>query len=151
MHSPEDDGVPASAPTRGYLIPIGGAVRKRRQPVILQRFVELSGGDDARIAVIPVGYADGIPRAMTNKGEVLINGARFPMVGTVTMDQTMIHIGDTKVRVGDEVLLWGESASGTLELLDLAESINTIPYELTCGVSSRVQRIYIDHPKYIPS
>ena len=51
-----------------------------------------------RIAVIPVGYADGIPRAMTNKGEVLINGARYPMVGTITMDQTMIHIGDAPVK-----------------------------------------------------
>ena len=97
-----------------------------------------------RIAVIPVGYADGIPRAMTNKGEVLINGARFPMVGTVTMDQTMVHIGDAPVNRGDEVLLWGESTSGTMELLDVAERIHTIPYELTCGVSSRVPRIYVD-------
>ena len=95
-----------------------------------------------RIAVIPVGYADGIPRAMTNKGVVLINGARYPMVGTITMDQTMIHIGDAPVKTGDEVVLWGESASGSLELLELAEKINTIPYELTCGVSSRVPRVY---------
>ena len=97
-----------------------------------------------RIAVIPVGYADGIPRAMTNTGEVLINGVRFPMVGTVTMDQTMVHIGDAPVKRGDEVLLWGESAFGTLELLQLAEKIHTIPYELTCGVSLRVERVYID-------
>lgn len=103
-------------------------------------------GEATRIAVIPVGYADGIPRAMTNKGEVLINGARYPMVGTVTMDQTMIHIGDAPVERGDEVLLWGDSASGSLELLELADRINTIPYELTCGVSSRVQRSYIDQP-----
>ena len=95
-----------------------------------------------RIAVIPVGYADGIPRAMTNQGEVLINGARYPMVGTVTMDQTMIHIGDAPVKRGDDVILWGESASGSLALLDLAEKIKTIPYELTCGVSSRVPRVY---------
>jgi len=99
-----------------------------------------------RIAVIPVGYADGIPRAMTNKGEVLINGNRFPMVGTVTMDQTMVHIGNAQVNRGDEVLLWGESASGKLELLELAEKIHTIPYELTCGVSSRVQRTYRGQP-----
>ena len=96
-----------------------------------------------RIAVIPVGYADGIPRSMTNQGEVLINGARYPMVGTITMDQTMIHISDAPVKTGDDVILWGESASGSMELLDIAEKINTIPYELTCGVSSRVQRMYI--------
>ena len=100
-------------------------------------------GEATRIAVIPVGYADGIPRSMTNKGEVLINGSRYPMVGTVTMDQTMIHIGDAPVDRGDEVLLWGESASGAIELLELAEKINTIPYELTCGVSPRVPRVYI--------
>ncbi len=95
-----------------------------------------------RIAVIPVGYADGIPRAMTNKGVVLINGARYPMVGTITMDQTMIHIHDAPVKTGDEVILWGESPSGSLELLELTEKINTIPYELTCAVSSRVPRVY---------
>jgi alanine racemase len=99
-----------------------------------------------RIAVIPVGYADGIPRAMTNQGEVLINGARYPMVGTITMDQTMIHIGDGPIQRGDEVILWGESASGSLNLLELAQKINTIPYELTCGVSSRVPRVYIGQP-----
>jgi alanine racemase len=98
-----------------------------------------------RIAVIPVGYADGIPRAMTNQGEVLVNGARHPMVGTVTMDQTMIHVGDAPVKRGDEVILWGESDSGSLALLELAEKINTIPYEMTCRVSSRVPRVYIDH------
>jgi len=95
-----------------------------------------------RIAVTPVGYADGIPRAMTNKGDVLINGNRFPMVGTITMDQTMVHIGNAQVNRGDEVLLWGESATGSMALLEQAEKINTIPYELTCGVSSRVPRIY---------
>jgi alanine racemase len=101
-----------------------------------------STSEATRIAVIPVGYADGIPRAMTNQGEVLIKGARYPMVGTVTMDQTMIHIGDALVQRGDDVILWGESASGSLSLLELAEKINTIPYELTCGVSRRVPRIY---------
>ena len=99
-----------------------------------------------RIGVIPVGYADGIPRAMTNKGVVLINGARYPMVGTITMDQTLIHIGDAPVRRGDDVILWGESTAGSLSLLELAEKINTIPYELTCGVSSRVPRVYCGQP-----
>jgi len=96
-----------------------------------------------RIAVIPVGYADGIPRNMTNKGEVLINGGRFPMVGTITMDQTMIDVGDAAVSCGDEVVIWGDSDSGSIQLLELAEKIGTIPYELTCGVSRRVERVYI--------
>ncbi len=103
-------------------------------------------GKPTRIAVIPVGYADGLPRTMTNQGEVLINGTRFPMVGTITMDQTMIHVGDASVHGGDEVVLWGDSSAGSLQLLALAERINTIPYELTCGVSSRVKRVYVDPP-----
>lgn len=103
-------------------------------------------GQASRIAVIPVGYADGIPRSMTNKGEVLVKGDRFPMVGTVTMDQTMICIGDAAVERGDEVILWGTSDTGSLELLELAEKIGTIPYELTCGVSQRVPRVYVGQP-----
>jgi alanine racemase len=62
------------------------------------------------------------------------------------MDQTMIHIGNAQVNRGDEVLLWGESATGSMALLEQAEKINTIPYELTCGVSSRVPRIYRGQP-----
>jgi alanine racemase len=100
-----------------------------------------------RIAVIPVGYADGLPRAMTNRGEVLINGSRYPMVGTITMDQTMIHVGDGPVAVGDDVLIWGDSAAGCLSLLEIAEKIGTIPYELTCGVSPRVERTHVLPPE----
>ena len=96
-----------------------------------------------RIATVPVGYADGYSRLMSSRGAMLVHGLRAPVVGRVTMDQTMIHIGDAPVDRGDEVLLWGESASGTIELLELAEKINTIPYELTCGVSPRVPRVYI--------
>jgi len=95
------------------------------------------------IAVLPVGYADGVRRGLTNKGEVLIQGKRYPMVGTVTMDQIMVHVGDDPIRPGDEVVLWGESAQGTIKVAEVAEKIGTIPYELTCGVSQRVQRVYI--------
>ncbi len=99
-----------------------------------------------RIAVLPVGYADGLGRRFTNNGEVLIRGRRYPMVGTVTMDYIMVNVGSGPVEVGDEVLLWGESEQGSIETLDVAERIGTIPYELTCGLSRRVQRIYIGDP-----
>jgi alanine racemase len=95
------------------------------------------------IAVLPVGYADGVRRGLTNKGEVLIQGKRYPMVGTVTMDQIMVDVGEDPVRVGDEVVLWGESAQGAIQVAEVAEKIGTIPYELTCGVSQRVKRVYI--------
>jgi alanine racemase len=99
-----------------------------------------------KIAVLPLGYADGIDRRFTNTGEVLIHGRRFPMVGTITMDYLMAEVGDAPVRPGDEAIIWGESSQGTIQLLDVAEKIGTIPYELTCGVSKRVKRVYLgDH------
>ncbi|MGC9195898.1 MAG: alanine racemase [Syntrophobacteraceae bacterium] len=96
-----------------------------------------------RIAVLPVGYADGLSRRFTNNGEVLIRGRRYPMVGTVTMDYIMVNVGDGSVELGDEALLWGESVDGTIEALDVAERIGTIPYELTCALSRRVPRLYV--------
>jgi alanine racemase len=95
------------------------------------------------IAVLPVGYADGVRRGLTNKGEVLIQRKRYPMVGTVTMDQIMVDVGDDPIRPGDEVILWGDSDQGTIQVAEVAEKVGTIPYELTCGVSQRVKRVYV--------
>lgn len=98
-----------------------------------------------QIAVLPIGYADGVCRALTNKGEVLIQGKRYPIVGTVTMDQTMVHVEKSPIKPGDEAILWGESdqEGETLSVLEIANQIGTIPYELVCGVTQRVRRIYI--------
>jgi len=95
------------------------------------------------IAVLPIGYADGIRRDLTNKGEVLIKGKRYPMVGRVTMDHIMIDVGKDPITPGDEVIIWGEGVKDSIQLLDVAEKLGTITYELTCGVSKRVQRIYV--------
>lgn len=95
------------------------------------------------IAVLPIGYADGVRRSLTNIGEVLIQGKRYPIVGTVTMDHIMIDVGNDPVKPGDEVILWGEGPQGAIQVLEVAEKIGTIPYELTCGVSKRVKRIYL--------
>lgn len=97
-----------------------------------------------RIGVLPVGYADGLDRRLTNNGEVLIGGRLYPIVGTVTMDCIMVDVGSDPVEVGDEVLLWGETAGGAIQTLDVAERIGTIPYELTCAVSRRVPRVYVE-------
>jgi alanine racemase len=95
------------------------------------------------IAVLPLGYADGLNRKLTNCGEVLIRGKRYPIVGRITMDQTMIDVGDDPIKTGEEVTIWGESEMGSIEALEVAEKIGTIAYEITCGVSRRVQRVYI--------
>ena len=96
-----------------------------------------------KIAVLPIGYADGLSRKLTNKGEVLIQGKRYPMVGTVTMDYIMVDVGDDLIQPGDQVIVWGESPQGTIQASEVAEKIGTIPYELTCGVSKRVKRVYL--------
>jgi len=99
---------------------------------------------ETSIVVLPVGYADGYTRAFTNKGYVVIKGKEYPVVGTVTMDQIMVDIGDDDIREGDEVLLWGDDRNSgkSISLTELAELIGTIPYELCCAVSKRVPRIY---------
>jgi alanine racemase len=96
-----------------------------------------------KIAVLPIGYADGIDRRFTNNGEVLIRGRRYPIVGTVTMDYLMVDVGDEPIKPGDEAIIWGESPQGTIQALEVAEKIGTVPYELTCGVSKRVKRVYL--------
>jgi alanine racemase len=94
-----------------------------------------------RIATIPIGYADGYNRLLTNRGKVLINGRIFPVVGTVTMDQIMVDVGlEDEVKVGDDVILFGDSE---ITAWDVAKLIGTIPYEVCCNVSARVPRVYL--------
>jgi len=99
---------------------------------------------ETTIAVLPIGYADGIPRSFTNHGQVMIRGGLYPVAGTITMDQIMIDVGDDPVREGDDVIFWGDTADGRLQCTQVAAVIGTIPYELCCGVSARVPRIYVD-------
>ncbi len=98
---------------------------------------------DETIAVLPIGYADGINRQFTNKGKVLINDTLYPIVGTVTMDQIMVKV-DSNVKIGDEVIFWGSSNSTILQASIIAEKIGTISYELCCAVTQRVPRIYLN-------
>jgi alanine racemase len=96
-----------------------------------------------RIATIPIGYADGYNRLLTNKAHVLILGRRFPVVGTVCMDQIMVDIGiDENISVGEEVVLIGSAGDESVSAQDLGRIIGTIPYEVLCSLSPRVPRIY---------
>lgn len=98
-----------------------------------------------RIVTLPVGYGDGYSRHLSNKGEVLIRGKKFPVVGNVCMDQIMADIGpDGSAYNGDDVLLFGEDATGSIDLEDLCNRIGTITYEVLCMISMRVPRIYTE-------
>ena len=95
---------------------------------------------DARIATIRIGYADGLDRKFGNRnGKVLINGKFAPIVGNVCMDLCMVDVTEIEANEGDTVVVFGETPS----VIDLAESIGTIPYEVLTSVSPRVKRIYI--------
>ena len=98
---------------------------------------------ESTIAVLPIGYADGIQRSFSNRARVQIRGQLYPMVGTVTMDQIMVDVGDEPVAIGDSVLIWGDSPQPGIVASKLAETVGTISYELCCAVSKRVPRKYI--------
>lgn len=96
-----------------------------------------------RIATLPIGYADGYGRKLSNKGEVLIHGERAKVVGKVTMDQTMVDVGHIKAaKVGDEVVLIGSQGNDEIRAETLARLADSIAYEVVCGISNRVPRIY---------
>lgn len=98
-----------------------------------------------RIVTLPIGYGDGYFRALSNKGEVIIRGKKYPIVGNICMDQCMVDIGpDGTAYNGDDVLLFGEMDGHIIPLESLCEKIGTITYEFLCGITLRVPRIYID-------
>jgi alanine racemase len=97
-----------------------------------------------QIATLPLGYADGYMRLLTGKAEVLIGGRRFPVVGTICMDQIMVDVGSSDVGVGDEAVLIGRQGREKIDAWDLADHIGTIPYEICTSISSRVPRIFQD-------
>jgi len=93
------------------------------------------------IATLPIGYADGLMRALTNRIEALIGGRRYPVVGTICMDEVMVNLGtDADVYVGQEVLLIGESAGMRIDAWEMALLAGTIPYEICTNISARVPR-----------
>lgn len=97
----------------------------------------------ARIATLPLGYADGYPRALSNVGEVLIGGKRAPIVGRVCMDQIMVDVSDVPgVACGDEAVLLGRQGDQVITADDIARRIGTINYEILTGVGKRVPRVY---------
>lgn len=98
---------------------------------------------DATVATVPIGYADGVPRRFgLSGGEVLLGGRRRPVVGVVTMDQLMVDCGDDVVAVGDEVVLIGRQGAEVVTAEEWAGVLDTIAYEVVCGIGPRVPRFY---------
>ncbi len=95
------------------------------------------------IATVPVGYADGFSRALTQRGKVLIRGHRRPVAGAVCMDQFMVDCGDDTVEPGDDVVMIGRQGDETITAEDVARWMDTINYEVVCGISDRVPREYL--------
>ena len=95
-----------------------------------------------RLALVPLGYADGIPRAATNVGPVQIGGRRFTVSGTVCMDQFVVDVGDLPVEAGDEVVLFGSGRDGAPTAEEWAAVTGTINYEIVTRIGSRVPRVY---------
>lgn len=104
-----------------------------------------TAGGKTLIASVPVGYADGYSRALTNRGETLVRGQRARVTGTVCMDWIMLDVtGVAGVAVGDEVILIGSDKAGNcIHAEELATAAGTIPYEIFCGISKRVPRVYL--------
>lgn len=99
--------------------------------------------EHSRIAVLPVGYADGYPRLLSNRARVIVRGEYAPVVGRVSMDLTMVDVGHIPgVAVGDEVILIGASGAKSVDAVELARLCETVPYEILCGISQRVPRVY---------
>jgi alanine racemase len=98
---------------------------------------------ESLIATLPIGYADGYSRHLSNRGEVLIHGKRVPIVGKVCMDFIMVDVTDIpRVSIGDEVILMGKQGRGQITAEEIAEKINSISYEVLCAIGKRVPRIY---------
>jgi alanine racemase len=99
---------------------------------------------ETRIALLPVGYADGLNRLLSNRGHVLVRGQEAPIAGRVSMDQTMVDVtGIPGVAIGDEVVLIGSQGAQSIDAWDLAELTGSIPWEVLCAIGARVPRVMV--------
>lgn len=98
---------------------------------------------ESLIATLPIGYADGLHRNLSNKMEVLIKGKRVPQVGAICMDMTLIDVSEIPdVQLGEEAVIIGKQGKEEIQVEELSQKANTIPYELLCNISKRVPRVY---------
>jgi alanine racemase len=100
--------------------------------------------NDTLIGVIPIGYADGYNRTLTNNTEVIIHNHKYPVVGTICMDMIMVDAFNLpELKTGDEVIIYGKKGDQEISIDQIALKAGTIAYEVTCNVSKRIPRIHI--------
>ncbi|MCX8011157.1 MAG: alanine racemase, partial [Ignavibacteria bacterium] len=97
-----------------------------------------------QIGTLPIGYADGYNRLLSNKGKVICNEKLYDVVGRVCMDQIMVDFKSDNVNTNDEVIVMGSSGKYKFDASTISSIINTIPYEVCCNISKRVKRIYLN-------
>jgi alanine racemase len=96
------------------------------------------------IATIPVGYADGFSRLLSNRGHMLVHGQKVPIVGRVCMDLTMLDVGSVPgVEIEDEVVVFGQDGNEAITADEVAAKLNTINYEIVSTITGRVDRVYV--------
>jgi alanine racemase len=100
---------------------------------------------DTTLALVPVGYADAVPRLAQGRIAVAIEGTRYPIAGRVAMDQFLVDVGDDDVRIGDEVVLFGTGEDGEMTVKEWGDALGTIGEEIVCRVGGRVPRVYRGH------
>jgi alanine racemase len=100
---------------------------------------------ETTLALVPFGYADGVPRSAQGRVEVAINGKRYPIAGRVAMDQFLVDVGDDDVQVGDTVVLFGTGERDEMTVLEWGAALDTIGEEIVCRIGARVPRVYSGH------
>ena len=100
---------------------------------------------DRLVGLVPLGYADGVPRSLSNRGEVLIGGRRAPIIGRVSMDQISVDVEGLEAKVGDEVVVLGSQGEQNIPAEELAGHAGTIHYEIVTGIPPRLPRVYVQN------
>ncbi len=122
-------------------------VKKADEPFTVSYGATYTAQPDEWIATLPIGYADGYSRLLSNRGEVLYNGSRYPIAGRVCMDQIMVSLKSTEAAVNDEVVLYGKQGDEEISLDEIADLLGTINYEVPCMLNYRIPRLYLRDQK----
>jgi len=138
-------------PDPGRVHGLRGAMTVRARLILVKRVPAGSGVSygheyvtdrDTTLALVPLGYADGLPWAAAGRAEVSIGGRRYPVAGRIAMDQFVVDVGDACPRLGDEVVVFGPGAGGEPTVADWARWAGTVPHEIVTGIGPRVARHY---------